>query len=147
MQKDFMGMAQGAGAPAEAAPEQLAPEDGMTDADFQEMGLPGGEGPEAMKARILQLLQDMEALEGVQGTELQEINKLVDQLVNDMMEGNEEAIEQNPIMQLLAGVFEEMGIGQEGAEAGMQPADMAGMAGGGGGMPGGGMPPMPGGGI
>ncbi len=145
MQKDFMGMAQGAGGEAQAV--EPVDEGLLNDQALQEMGLPGGEGPEAMKARILQLLQDMEVLEGVQGAELQEINSLIDQLVKDMEAGNEEAIEQNPIMQLLAGVFEEMGIGQEGAEAGMQPADMAGMAGGGGGMPGGGMPPMPGGGI
>jgi hypothetical protein len=147
MQKDYMNMAQG-GQTAEVADADVQ----ITDQEFSEMGLPTGEGPEAAKQRIMKLLEEMGALEDLEPAEKQELMQLVDQLIIDMEAGDFESVEQNPIMQLLGSVFEEMGIGQEGAEAGMQPADMAGMAGGGGGMPGGGMPgggmpPMPGGGI
>lgn len=148
MQKDFMGMAQGAGASQEPTEQELQQLQ-MTDADFQEAGLPGGEGPEAIKQRILTMLEQMGAMEGLEAAEKQEITQLVDQLVKDMEAQNFEAVEQNPIMQLLAGAFEGMGIGAEGASP-AAPADMAAMAGPGpGGMPGGGggMPPMPGGGM
>jgi hypothetical protein len=122
MQKDYMNMAQG--------PEQVTEQDlQMSDQDFQEAGLTPGEGPEAMKTRLMEILEQMGALEGLQPAELQEITGLVDQLIQDMEAQNFEAVEQNPIMQLLGSVFEEMGVGE--GEAGMPPADMAGMAGGG----------------
>jgi hypothetical protein len=140
-EKDFMGMAQG-GQTAEVADADVQ----ITDQEFSEMGLPGGEGPEAAKERIMKLLEEMGALEDLEPAEKQELMQLVDQLIIDMEAGDFESVEQNPIMQLLGSVFEEMGIGEGEGEAGMPPADMAGMAGGGG-MPGGGMPPMPGGGM
>ena len=144
--KDFMGMAQGAGASQEPTEQELQ-QFQMTDADFQEAGLPGGEGTEGMKQRILTMLEEMGAMEGLEAAEQQEIIGMVDQLIKDIEAGNYEAVEENPVMQLLAGAFEGMGIGAEGASP-AAPADMAGMAGPGG-MPGGGggMPPMPGGGM
>jgi hypothetical protein len=157
MQKDFMNMAQGATATATptATPgaEQVTEQDlQMKDEDFVQAGLTPGQGPEAMKSRIMELLQQMGAMENLAPAELQEITGLVDQLVKDMEAQNFEAVEQNPIMSLLGSVFEQMGMDEEAAAGGMAPADMAGMAGGGGGMPGGGMPgggmpPMPGGGM
>ena len=137
--KDFMGM-MGQGASAQGPTEQDLQELQMSDADFQEMGLPGGEGPDAIKQRIITMLEEMGAMEGLEAAEKQEIMQLVDQLINDIEAGNFEAVEQNPVMQLLASAFE----GAAGPEAGAgAPADMAGMAG----MGGGGMPPMPGGGM
>ena len=133
-ERDYMSMAQGA-APmgAEPSPEELA----MTDQDYAEAGLPGGEGPEAMKQRVMSLLEQMGALEGLDQAELQELNQLADQLVADLEAENFEAVEQNPLMQILGAVFEEM-MGPEGqGQAPMDPAAMAG----------GGMPPMPGGGM
>lgn len=127
MQKDYTQM-MGQGAPTEQDLQELQ----MSDADFQEAGLPGGEGPEAIKERIITMLEQMGAMEGLQPAEQQEIMQLVDQLINDIEAGNFEAVEKNPIMELLAGAFE----GAAGAEAGAP--DMAGMAG---------MPPMPGGGM
>lgn len=110
MPKDYMKMAQSAGAPTEEiSPEELQ----ITDEDYEEMGLPGGEGPEAMKERIMTLLEQMGVLEGVDQSELQELTSLVDQLVADLEAENFEAVEQNPIMQLLSGVFEEMGVGEQ----------------------------------
>ena len=105
-------MAQGA-AGAELTEQDLQ----MTDADYEEMGLPGGEGPDAMKERILTLLEEAGALEGLEQAELQEITGLVDQLVADIEAENFEAVEQNPIMQLLGGIFEEMGAGEGEAPA------------------------------
>jgi hypothetical protein len=149
MQKDFMNMAQG----ANTNPEEVSEQDlQMKDEDFVQAGLTPGQGPEAMKSRIMELLQQMGAMQNLAPAELQEITGLVDQLVKDMEAQNFEAVEQNPIMSLLGSVFEQMGVAEQGA-GGMAPADMAGMAGmpgggmPGGGMPGGGMPPMPGGGM
>ena len=144
-EKDYMGMAQGAGAGA----NDLTPEDLMIDeAGYDEMGLPAGDNPEAVKERIMQILEDMEVFEELAPSEKQELMQLVDQLVVDIEAQNFEAVEQNPVMQLLGAAFESLGVEETGMEeaGGMPPADMAGMAGGGG-MPGGGMPPMPGGGI
>jgi hypothetical protein len=141
MQKDFMNMAQGQ--TTEVADEDVK----VTDQEFSEMGLPTGEGPEAAKQRIIKLLEEMNAFEGLEAAEKQEIMQFIDQLIIDMEAGDFQAVEDNPIMQLLGSVFEEAGITEQGEGAGMAPADMAGMAGGGGGMPGGGMPPMPGGGM
>ena len=142
--RDFMGMAQGAGAPAQQITEQDLQ---MTDADYEEAGLPAGDNPEAIKERILMTLEQAGVMEDLEAAEKQEIMQLVDQLIQDIEAGNMEAVEQNPIMQLLSGLFEQMGAEELGAEGG-EPADMAGMAGPGG-MPGGGggMPPMPGGGM
>lgn len=142
MQKDFMSMAQGAGASQQVTEQDLK----MTDADYEEAGLPGGEGPEAMKQRILTMLEQAGVMEGLEAAEQQEIIQLVDQLIVDVEAQNFEAVEQNPIMQLLSGLFEQMGVEETGQQA--APADMAAMAGPGG-MPGGGggMPPMPGGGM
>ena len=118
MPKDYMSMAQGA-APAGA---ELTEQDlQMTDSDYEEMGLPGGEGPDAMKERILTLLEEAGALEGLEKAELQEITGLVDQLVADIEAENFEAVEQNPIMQLLGGIFEEMGAGEAQAPPGAGP--------------------------
>lgn len=122
MPQDYMSMAQGA--PAAPGAELTEQDLQMTDADYQEAGLPGGEGPEAMKARIIEVLEQAGALEGLDQAELQELMGLVDQLVKDMEAENFEAVEQNPIMQLLGAVFEEMGVGGE-AEQPMDPAAMA----------------------
>ena len=123
MPKDYMSMAQGA---APTAGGELTEQDlQMTDAEFEEIGIPGGQGPDAMKARIIEVLEQAGALEGLDQTELQELMGLVDQLVQDMEAENFEAVEQNPVMQLLGAVFEEMGMGGE-VEQPMDPAAMAG---------------------
>ena len=116
MPKDYMSMAQGAAAPA-AGPEMNEQDLQMNDADYEEMGLPAGEGPDAMKERILALLEQAGALEGLEQAELQELMGLVEQLVTDLEAENFEAVEQNPIMQLLGGIFEEMGMGEGEAPA------------------------------
>jgi hypothetical protein len=148
MQKDFMNMAQGAKA---TGANDLSPEDLTIDeAGYEEMGLPAGDSPEAIKERIMQMLKDMGVFEELAPTEKQELMQLVEQLIADIQAQNFEAVEQNPVMQLLGSAFEALGaeeVGEESAAGGMSPADMVGMAGGGGGMPGGGMPPMPGGGM
>ena len=148
--RDFMGMAQGAapGTKDTAISEQEIQGLKMSDQDFQEAGLTPGEGPEAIKKRLVDFLDQAGVMEGLQASEKQEIMNLIDQLVKDIEAENFEAVQQNPIMQLLAGVMEQFAMEEQGASPEAAPADMAAMAGPGG-MPGGGggMPPMPGGGM
>ena len=149
--RDFMGMmGQGAapGTKDTGISEQEIQELKMNDQDFQEAGLTPGESPEAMKQRLVDFLEQAGVMEGLEASEKQEIMQLVDQLVKDIEAENFEAVQQNPIMQLLAGVMEQFAMEEQGVSPEAAPADMAAMAGPSG-MPGGGggMPPMPGGGM
>ena len=123
MPQDYMSMAQGA-APTSDKPEVKEEDLQLTEEGYEEMGLPSGQNPEDIRERILITLEEAGIMEGLDQAELQEIIQLVDQLVADIEAENFEAVEQNPVMQLLGAVFEEMGVGGE-AEQPMDPAAMA----------------------
>ena len=105
MQKNYAAMAQGA-MPQEQA--ELSQQDiaelrklDMTSEDFEAMGMPTGNSPEAIKERILIFLERFEILEQLSSTEKMQMMQDIDQLVQDLAAGNLEGAAQNPVSQLV----------------------------------------------
>ena len=105
MQKNYAAMAQGA-MPQEQG--QLTQQDiaelkelDMTSEDFEAMGMPTGNSPEAIKERILIFLERFEILEQLSSTEKMQMMQDIDQLVQDLAAGNLEGAAQNPVSQLV----------------------------------------------
>ena len=102
--KNYAAMAQGAAMPQ----EQLTQQDiadlrelDMTSEDFEAMGMPTGNSPEAIKERIMILLERYELLEQLSSTEKVQIMQDIDQMVQDLLSGNMEGVGQNPVTQML----------------------------------------------
>ena len=104
MQKNYAAMAQGA-MPQE---QQLTQQDiaelkelDMTSEDFEAMGMPTGNSPEAIKERIIMFLERFELLEQLSATEKAQLMQDIDQLVQDLAAGNLEGAAENPVSQLV----------------------------------------------
>ena len=104
MQKNYAAMAQGA-MPQE---QQLTQQDiaelkelDMTSEDFEAMGMPTGNSPEAIKERIIMFLDRFEILEQLSATEKAQLMQDIDQLVQDLAAGNLEGAAENPVSQLV----------------------------------------------
>lgn len=102
--KNYAAMAQG----TEMPQEQLTQQDvadlrelDMTSEDFEAMGMPTGNSPEAIKERIMILLERYELLEQLSSTEKMQIMQDIDQMVQDLLSGNMEGVGQNPVTQML----------------------------------------------
>jgi hypothetical protein len=92
------------------------------------------ENVDMMREQVMAQLESVGVFNSVSNdAEMQEILALVEELVQAMISGDQNALAQNPLMQILGSAP------QQQAPAAPGPAM------GGGGMPGGGMPPMPGG--
>jgi hypothetical protein len=105
MQKNYAAMAQGA-MPQEQA--ELSQQDiaelrelDMTSEDFEAMGMPTGNSPEAIKERIIMFLDRFEILEQLSATEKAQLMQDIDQLVQDLAAGNLEGAAENPVSQLV----------------------------------------------
>ena len=105
MQKNYAAMAQGA-MPQEQA--ELSQQDiaelrelDMSAEDFEAMGMPTGNSPEAIKERIIMFLDRFEILEQLSATEKAQLMQDIDQLVQDLAAGNLEGAAENPVSQLV----------------------------------------------
>ena len=105
--KNYAAMAQGAAMPE----QQLTPEqteqlkqmeaNALTAEDYEAMGMPTGNSPEAVKERIMILLERYEVLEQLSATDKSAIMEDVDRLVQDLLAGNLEGVSQNPVGEML----------------------------------------------
>lgn len=119
--KDYFSKMQGQGKqkPAPApAPEKGAPAPGPgPTADHGNPMLEGEEAdlnPDNMRQRIMQMLEEAGIMQEVSSEEEQnEIMALVDQLVEDIIAGDQAAVEENPILELLASTVEGMAAEEE----------------------------------
>ena len=114
--KNYAAMAQGA-APQE---QQLTPQDiaelkelDMSAEDFEAMGMPTGNSPEAIKERILMFLDRFEILEQLSATDKAQLMQDIDQLVADILSGNMEGAAQNPVSELFGQASEALPTPEE----------------------------------
>ena len=102
--KNYAAMAQGAAMPQEQLTQQDIAELrelDMTSEDFEAMGMPTGNSPEAIKERIMILLERYELLEQLSSTEKMQIMQDKVQMVQDLLSGNMEGVAQNPVNDLM----------------------------------------------
>lgn len=119
--KNYAAMAQGNAMPQQAEMSQQDISElqqlDMTSEDFEAMGMPTGNSPEAIKERILMFLERFELLEQLSSTEKMQLMQDVDQLVQDLAAGNLEGAAENPVSQLVDQASEVLPTPEEYEEA------------------------------
>jgi hypothetical protein len=119
--KNYAAMAQGNAMPQQAEMSQQDISElqqlDMTSEDFEALGMPTGNSPEAIKERILMFLERFELLEQLSSTEKMQLMQDVDQLVQDLAAGNLEGAAENPVSQLVDQASEVLPTPEEYEEA------------------------------